>query len=545
MSANEGNNVTTHRPPLAPDRDALAEAVRRRMEPFVDRDGPGAVIGVGAGRSVIMNGAYGLARISPLRPLDSGVLMPIASISKQFTAACALELDRRRQFDIDKPLGAYIPELQPEYRTPTVRQLLDHTSGLRCLYDLLLFSGFESARPDDYVLESVHAVRSLNAEPGKWQVYGNLGFELAARAIERATGENFYNVLRATILSPLGLENIVPVRSGEIAHVYSGAWGERRDVTHLIPPLLGAGGLAASLDDLLAWARAVRVEDARLHQAVWRGLQKRPALQVDAGWGYALGTAIMRWRGLEMIGHSGSLAGVSTTLISVPKADVDVVVLANTELPTDAIARGILEDLLGEAWIAPEPKPALARHAQDLAGSVFADADLVIGFEASGERLTFSYQGVEGIPLHDEGANFVFAGATGPITIIPTDPTSRLVVEAGGERHVLHRLAPAPSIQAFGSVEGSYRNDELGVALAIHRDGNELRVQTTGQHGTTTAMAIAMAPDLLKVSGQFLRCVLRIIRDGDAVVSLQLDTARTRHFALTREDGAVLNGGSQ
>lgn len=511
-------------------------------------DGPGVAVGVSRGDETLCCTAVGLGHIEMPSPLTVDTLLPIASITKQMTALCALILESEGVLSLDAPVGEYLKELPAETGRPTLRQLLSHVSGLRCHLDVELFSGFTAPRPDGFGLETLKRLTSVNAPPGAWQVYGNSGYHLVSRVIERLTGAPFDDVMRERIFAPLAMVSACVARSAAyvtpgLASLYSrtpdGSWSNQ---SHLRVESIGEGGVCASLVDMMKWARALRTEDPRIDERLWRTL-KSPVLLTDGTASeYALGVCVNPWRGVTLIGHSGMIIGQSSALVYVPEFDIDIVILANTTVPADGLARQLLEGFVGPEALAPAAPYAMASDYPALVGTVYEAADLCIGFGDHGGRLTLSLQGVDGAPLQTQGTagELVVPTNLGAIRIRPSlgDDHDSLHVSFGGELHVATAQEPLDGQQAakaLADAAGIYACRDLGSFIEISPDrGEGVQVEARGAYGSYSGVATALTQRILKVTTPHLAYLLRLERDGETVTGVGFDTIRTRNLRFQR-----------
>jgi CubicO group peptidase (beta-lactamase class C family) len=177
----------------------------------VDRSGsPGCAVGVTVrGRLEVAKG-YGLATLDYRRPLTPTSVFPIASMSKQFTAAAAVIAARRGLFSLDDPVRRWVPDL-PEYDAGpiTLRHLVHHTSGLRDNYNLGYLAGWDNldAHDTEEYLELVYRQQGLNFAPGTDNAYSNTNYLLLAEAVAEASGTSYRQFVHDVIFAPLGVDN--------------------------------------------------------------------------------------------------------------------------------------------------------------------------------------------------------------------------------------------------------------------------------------------------------------------------------------------------
>jgi D-alanyl-D-alanine carboxypeptidase len=196
----------------------------------------------------------------------------IGSISKVFTAVVVLQLAAEHQVNLDATVQHYLPGLLPASYPPiTVRQLLNHTSGLP---DAALDDGdaqwfvdhrFESWTPQQLIADAVS--HPLMFPPGTAQHYSGTNYYLAGLLIERLTGHSYADEVRARIIRPLRLADTYvlsrydPRLPGPHAHGYvavtTDAGTTLHDVTEQSPYRWAAGGIISDSADLRTLITAV------------------------------------------------------------------------------------------------------------------------------------------------------------------------------------------------------------------------------------------------------------------------------------------------
>ncbi|MSP45854.1 MAG: class A beta-lactamase-related serine hydrolase [Xanthobacteraceae bacterium] len=149
---------------------------------------------------------------------DRSVLVPWWSITKTCLPACALILVAGGRLDLDRfMLG----------RRFTLRQLLQHTSGLNCYtehpdYDPAL-DHHDDPWSDEILLAQVDSVPPL-FKPGQGWTYSNTGYFLVRRLIEQTTGADIEHALNSLVLAPLGIEKAFIAR--QRADLQRSVWGD-------------------------------------------------------------------------------------------------------------------------------------------------------------------------------------------------------------------------------------------------------------------------------------------------------------------------------
>src|SRR3984957_1988349 len=155
-------------------------------------DSPGAaVVVIEHGKTVYEKG-YGSANLEYSIPIGPETIFHVASVSKQFTAMAIVLLERDGKLSIEDDVHKYLPEL-PQYSSPIkLRNLLQHTSGIRDQWQTLATAGWslEDVITQDQILRMLFRQKELNFAPGSRYLYSNSGFTLLAEIVRRVSGKS-------------------------------------------------------------------------------------------------------------------------------------------------------------------------------------------------------------------------------------------------------------------------------------------------------------------------------------------------------------------
>jgi CubicO group peptidase (beta-lactamase class C family) len=325
-------------------RPAQIDAI---FAPLKSANAPGAaVLVVRDGKSVFRRG-YGVADLRTLRPIDPKTDFRLASFTKQFTAACIMLLARDGKLHYDDHLTDFFPEFPAYGKSITVRNLLNHTSGLED-YGELLVKQYGDTPPekvpqilDAGVLKLLEQQTSAKFPAGsKWE-YSNSGYAVLAMIVEKVSGKSFGQFLHERIFVPLRMNNTVAYEKGknEVPHRAYGhtklddGWHE----TDQSPTsaVLGDGGIYSSVDDLAKWDRALRehtlLSAAEMQPALTPVKAPEGAVKFFDGppLNYGFGWFLDPYQGHKRMSHDGGTIGFRTTIQRFPDDNLTVVVLAN------------------------------------------------------------------------------------------------------------------------------------------------------------------------------------------------------------------------
>ena len=195
------------------------------------RDGaPGAVV-VLRTPTRVKRAASGLASRDPRIPMRATARFRIASLTKSFVATVVLELVGEGKLSLDDSIEHWLPSLVPNGANITIRELLNHTSGIYNYVDDTAFDQSEIADPTH-----IWSPRDLIAvalrhpplfAPGTGWSYSNTNYVILGLIVEAATGTPLEQQLRSRLFDPLGLgsTSYVPQvdTSGTLVHGFIGS----------------------------------------------------------------------------------------------------------------------------------------------------------------------------------------------------------------------------------------------------------------------------------------------------------------------------------
>ena len=286
------------------------------------------------------SGASGVADAELRRPMRPDTPMPIASVTKPLTAALAVALANEGRLSLDDRLSRWVPRF-PNARNITLRQLLNHTSGLFNVdedeaYDEAVLGDRSRAWTPAMVL---HYVRKPYGPPGSVWHYSDTNYTLMGLALQRASGTSVSESLHRLVLDEHGM------RDAALGPEDPAPPGTARGYDPLGPPASPPGryvpsrsfassewtaaGVVATAPDVATWGRALfagRVVDRS-------GLREMLRF-VDTGEDtyytkYGLGIAQRHIVDRDVIGASGRFWGYNSELWHDPATRATVAVLWN------------------------------------------------------------------------------------------------------------------------------------------------------------------------------------------------------------------------
>lgn len=319
---------------------------------------PGIAMAITLGDSIVHMRAFGMANKATGKRLETFHNFHIASISKTFTATAVMHLAENGQLNIDEPLTKYLSYFRmkdPRYTRISIKQLLNHTSGMPDVDDY----EWEKAVNDPGAAERYTRTLKdsvLISEPGREYHYSNIAFDIMAALIAKVSGEAFESYVMKYILLPLDMNNS--------SFIYSEIDPSRRTSPHINRPAEVAkvypynrmhapsSTMNTNVEELAHWAIM------NLHNGSYRGRQIiRPATHrqmmaptfltnKERNVSVGLSWFSYPYRGSTNIEHGGSDTGYRTMLTLIPDKQLGIVLLCNHEDVKIFNMRNRIRDLL-------------------------------------------------------------------------------------------------------------------------------------------------------------------------------------------------------
>jgi D-alanyl-D-alanine carboxypeptidase len=344
------------------------DAIARRV--IAQEHVVGASVLVAEGNRIVFEKGYGFADLGLEAPTKSETVYGVVGPMMPFTGIAIMQLVERGKLSLDDDISKFIPEFPLQGHHVSVRQLLNHTSGIVDYH--YLGDPIEATSRQPKALDEVMALYANKHwvnEPGKKWDWSISGFQLLVTILERVTGRSYESYVRENIFDPAGVssttycDDFTLVRG--LSHSYR-RFGQSHVLAH-------ENGMAyntdlrycSSVGDLYRIWRAV--QDKNLVRAdTWKAMSTpegaavlmRPA---DPKMHYGLALTLNHEDDHPSVGQHGSLLGYSGSLYEFPEDRLTIVVLTNTEGQNAyAISRALSRAILGlpELPKPPESSPA-------------------------------------------------------------------------------------------------------------------------------------------------------------------------------------------
>lgn len=312
-------------------------------------NGPGAAVLVIRNGITIFERGYGVSDLRTLHKIDAQTNFRLASCTKQFTAMAVMLLVHDGKLHYEDRLTDVFPDF-PEYgKSISIRNLLNHTSGLLDYEDLMdkpapgTSPGNIPQIKDAGVLALLKQQKITKFPPGTHWDYSNSGYAVLAMIVGKVSGMPFGDFLHDRIFVPLDMKQTVAYEKGKntvanraYGHTHeSGTWREQDQSP--TSAVLGDGGVYSSLHDLAKWDRALvhytLLSQAEMQSAITPvevadGSVREPdGTQAAYGFGWFLNSYEKHPR----MWHYGETVGFRTTIQRFVSENLTIIILCNRD----------------------------------------------------------------------------------------------------------------------------------------------------------------------------------------------------------------------
>jgi len=333
-------------------------------------DAPGLAVLVRKNGQTTFEQGYGVRELRSKTKIDAQTNFRLASFTKQFTAMAIMLLVHDGKLRYDETLAEIFPDFPAYGRTITVRNLLNHTSGLPDYEDLM--DAAEKAKgpiwtPEKQIQDSEVFELLKKATTGKFAAgmswsYSNSGFVMLGVIVSKVSGKSYGDFLRERIFAPLKMSHTIVFQKGKnqaanraFGHSKAGDSLKETDQSST-SATLGDGGIYSNLEDLAKWDDALRnhvlLSEKEFQPALvpvklndgsephWPTEANDDNLHPGKPVSYGFGWFLDPYQGRQRMWHTGSTMGFRTVIERFTAGDgLTVIILSNrTDLDPEKLS---------------------------------------------------------------------------------------------------------------------------------------------------------------------------------------------------------------
>jgi D-alanyl-D-alanine carboxypeptidase len=347
-------SIVVHAQTRVSNKTALKTALQLKLDEWHKAGSfPGATLGVVLANGESFGLAAGISDREAKRPMIPTDRMLAGSVGKTFAAATALQLIKEGKIGLDDKIEKYLGSEPwftrlPNARDITVRQLMNHTSGLVRYEFKEQFTKDLTANPEKVwkpaELLAYLFDKKAPFEAGKGWDYSDTNYIVLGMIIEKVTGRKFYEEANKRLLKPLKLTNTIPQDGPRLKGVVQGYAGPNNPFggtdamivkgKFVINPQFEwtGGGYASTAQDLARWAKMFYEGKAFSLELLPQVLDGVAAPMLGRETKYGLGVIIRKTTLGTSYGHSGFFPGYMTDMMYFPEKKIAVAVQVNTSV---------------------------------------------------------------------------------------------------------------------------------------------------------------------------------------------------------------------
>jgi len=361
--------------------------------------------------NVLLDKAYGMANLELDVPTTPDTKFRLGSITKQFTAASILLLEERGKLKIDDRVKTYLPDAPMAWDRITVRNLLNHTSGIPNFTALSDYNTVKlSPRSADAAVSAVRD-RALDFGPGEQYNYSNTGYVALGDIIEKVSGQSYEQFLQENIFTPVGMKDsgydsntaIIKRRASGYNRLPNGTYRNSGYINMTVPH--AAGALYSTTRDLLKWEQALFAG-----KVVTKASLDRMTTPFKND--YAFGLVSSLNKGRRIIAHDGGIDGFNTSMAYYPDTRIVVIALSNVGGSAPGAIAGALGGIAhGDTFTLTSERKAITVPAATLAkyvGEYQLAPAIVMTISLDGEQLSGQLTGQGKLPIFPESETMFF-----------------------------------------------------------------------------------------------------------------------------------------
>lgn len=465
---------------------------------YIEPAAPGMAVGIVYKGDIVYKHYSGYANLEHEIEINKDTRFNIASNAKQFTALCILKLIEEDKLKLTDDIRKYLPELYKENEQKiTIANLLNHTSGIRDVYDLWALKGqtwWQLFINNDDAIDLLKSQRDLNFMPGTEYMYSNSNYILLTEIVKKVTATNFDEYAQQVFKSlempnTLFLSNYMDIIPHK-ARPY-GNWNGWKEYP-LVGEIHGDGALFTTLDDQLKWEIIIQKNNGSLVSEDIIKQSHKP-IQNSNTEGYGYGLMFDTLKGKKYTYHDGSTGAYNASFLRFPEDKLGIVVMSNnSNIPTNRIAKQISDEVLNFKVTtvvfpsAPEKiEKALPRS--QILGSYRSEAGNIINIVDKNDTLYRKIYQRDPIQLFNEkGSLYYYANNRDLKMAFKKDTSGKIgfTIYFSSQAPIVYNKLPNYDLDEkySESLDGVFFNDETQTTIDIrYEDGNKYIITANGR----------------------------------------------------------------
>jgi CubicO group peptidase (beta-lactamase class C family) len=409
--------------------DSTIKKIDAIFKEWDNASSPGCTIGIVMNDQLVYSKGYGLANLEYGIVNTPQTIFHMASVSKQFTAYSIILLAAQGKLSLDDDIHKYLswfPDLKVKI---TIRNLLNHTSGIRDQWQLLAIAGtrLDDVITQEQIIKVLSKQQALNFKPGEQYSYSNSGFTMLAEIVKKVSGMSLRKFTDSAIFKPLGMTSTHFHDDYTEIEKHRSYSYDRIDSAHFANSILsysneGATSLFTNIPDMSKWL--MNFYDHKVGaQTNIDQLTKNAILNNGEKISYAQGIVTDTYKGWKQFSHGGSDAGYRTYVSVFPDLKMGFIVFSNlADLGPGSKVYKMADLFIKDRTAKKEeikkaPRDSIAAVLTNpsafkkFAGTYISEEGIVFSFELKGSSLFYNAQGESNFLIKEVKDTFSMAAS--------------------------------------------------------------------------------------------------------------------------------------
>ena len=511
----------------------------------VPKNAPGIATAIVENGKVVFEKYAGLADFTDSSSIGKDTQFNLASNGKQFTALAILTLIDDHALSLSDDIRKFLPSLYPNIQSNiTIENLLNHSSGIRDVYDLWSLKGltwWEHSFDNQDVLELIERQQDLNFTPNTEYLYSNTNYVLLALIIEKVSGRSF-TAFTNEMFANLNMPNTSFVQDyskirGPIARAYFNfdTW----TTYDWIWNVAGDGNIFSTLPDQIQWEKIVQGKGkSSVDKSIIRKSQTlvNPSIVKQYGYGLEFG----KYKDLNYKFHEGATGAWKATVIRFPDSNIAMITLTNTGKSVPSMQTRQMADVVFD--LKEDAKYFVTRPEEV---GLYVSEDEVLGTYSTSDNFTFEFVKKEDGKLYLKRigrsdnelireANNIFYQKFDPNfkQEFAKNAQGEMEVTAYYTTHSPYTLTREKSNWTdynYQALNGRYENAETNTSVEIrHSTDKDYQVIIGNQENA----GLLITPTKLLVNNY----VFEFVKGANLIESMSLDADRIKNIKFARQE---------
>jgi len=478
----------------------------------VPKGAPGIATAIISEGKLIYENYAGLQNLVDTSEIDKKSRFNLASNGKQFTALAVLILADEKKIQLSDNIRKYLPNIFKGLNNKiTIENLLNHTSGIRDVYDLWSLKGitwWEQTYDNEDVIKLIEKQNELNFTPNSQYLYSNSNYILLAKIVEKITQKSFVeytNEMFANLnMDETSFEDNFSAINGAIAKAYFNfdTWTTYDWKWNVV----GDGNFFSTLSDQIEWEKTVQgYGNPKISREIIEKSQQLDSLSNSSKYGYGL--EFGEYKGLPYRFHEGATGAWKATVLRFEN-NLSILTMTNSGKTIPSMQTRQMADVVfnlkdNSEYIVTKPSKIGA----------FVDDDEILGVYLTPNNFSFEFNKKENgtIVLNRIGrgetelireADNIFQQKYDPAfkQEFTRNDKGEMVVTAYYTSHAPYSLVRTKADwnnYDYNKINGTFENHETNVELTIKRDTDKnYKVILNGQENN----GVLVTPNKLLVN---------------------------------------------